>query len=243
MKWYRDSTYYKADTFGYEGLAEVIACIVSRNIQDFDFVHYDLCRVQEGTQTYVGCCCPSYLNCGESTISFQRVLEANNVDTGKLKELEMQTCFETLCSEIKATCGLSVSDYVAKVLLCDAIIMNEDRHLNNFNLIMKGNQFKLTPNFDNGLSLLSDLKDYPFTNDLRDNMKRVRSKPFLSQFDKQVKKLREMGFPPLILDYSSLLSELDIFTTELYSEQTIARCRAVVKNRLRETEGLAWIRK
>lgn len=242
VKWFKNGIYYKKDTFGYEGLAEVIACIVARNIKDFDFIPYEICKIVEGDRESLGCFCKSFLQEDEMSYSFKRILELKYGSSDEFNRKGMLTAFHAVCDCIYELCNIDVSEYMAKILYFDAVILNEDRHFNNFSLIQRAGSFRAAPCFDNGLSLLSDMRDYPMETDLFDNMARVHSKPFLVSFDRQARKLNEMGFSPLVIDYQSLLEELDSFTDIYYDTRFIVRCRAVIKNRLRELEGLAWQR-
>jgi hypothetical protein len=58
---------------------------------------------------------------------------------------------------------LEVSRQIAQMLAFDAFILNEDRHTNNILFLFDpiSENWSLAPIFDNGLSLLSDVKDYP----------------------------------------------------------------------------------
>lgn len=242
IKWYQAGKYYKADSFGYEGLAEVFTNIVEKNIKDFEFVDYSLCEVMEGSSRYIGCYSRSFLRENESFLSFMHLLELSGVDSEDYMKDGMKNAFKYICDYLVKLCDISVAEYLARTLYFDAIICNEDRHLNNIGLIMQDDTFYFAPYFDNGLALLSDVRDYPLECDFHENLKKVKAKPFLSTFDKQVKTLNQMGFTPLKINYESLIKEIDDFSVDLYDSGKISRCRAVVKNQLRKYEGVAWTR-
>ena len=240
IKWYKDGIYYKADSFGYEGLAEVMANILAKHIKDFDYTEYKLCTIVEGDRQYNGCYCSSFLEDSESYLSFMRILELLHFDFEKNSKEGMKVTFKNICKHIKYVTGIDIQSYLAKALYFDSLILNEDRHLNNIGIISYITGYKAAPYFDNGLSMLADTRDYPLDLDLYENIKHAHAKPFLRTFEKQVKILNEMGFVPLIIDYDSLIKELDNFTSLNYSEDKIVRCRAVLKVQLRKFEGKAW---
>lgn len=70
----------------------------------------------------------------------------------------------------------------------DAFILNEDRHTNNILFLFdpKTEDWQLAPIFDHGLSLLSDVKDYPLSKPMSILKRQVKAKPFNSSFTKQL---------------------------------------------------------
>ena len=77
---------------------------------------------------------------------------------------------------------------LTRMLAFDALILNEDRHTNNvlFLYDFKLNTWELAPLFDHGLSLLSDVKDYPVNIDIKYLKRKVKAKPFNTNFKKQL---------------------------------------------------------
>ena len=74
------------------------------------------------------------------------------------------------------------------MILFDFIIANVDRHLNNFGFIVDGDKLILSPLFDNGLSLLSNLDDNELPRISEFAMKKsLKCKPFSSDSKKQLK--------------------------------------------------------
>ena len=67
---------------------------------------------------------------------------------------------------------------VVKVFLVDALIGNEDRHWNNFDIIQEGNKFKLAPALDFGRSLLYNIPENELQEYTNTNIGPDRSKPF-----------------------------------------------------------------
>jgi hypothetical protein len=84
--------------------------------------------------------------------------------------------------------GLDISHEIAQMLAFDAFILNEDRHTNNILFLFNPNTeaWQLAPLFDHGLSLLSDLKDYPLDKPMSILKRKLKAKPFNSSFSKQL---------------------------------------------------------
>lgn len=242
IKWYKNDTYYKADVFGYEGLAEVISCIFASNIENFNFVPYYECNILENDVTYRGCFSKNFLNEGEAFYSFANLLENvyGNVDLPK----SMRESFQFITDFFQHKGKIDVSSYIATALYFDSIILNEDRHLNNIGLILKSDgTFRLAPYFDNGLSLLSDTKVYDTSVSINVSIRKVKALPFLNSFSKQIKVLNELGYEPLKLNYNNFVKQLNDFNSEYYSNTTVERCKTIIMMQLEKLEGIAWIRK
>ena len=77
---------------------------------------------------------------------------------------------------------------LTRMLAFDALILNEDRHTNNLLFLynFKLNTWELAPLFDHGLSLLSDVKDDPLGIDIEILKRKVKAKPFNTNFKKQL---------------------------------------------------------
>lgn len=120
-------------------------------------------------------------------------------------------------------------------------MLNEDRHTNNLAVIRDDvtKKFRLCPLFDHGLSLLSDTGDYPLEYDVYDCIKRVKAKPFCTDFDEQAEaaaKLYGSGlhFKLSVRDIPELMAGMD----ELYDEQTRHRAEQVLREQLRRYQYL-----
>lgn len=95
------------------------------------------------------------------------------------------------------------------MILFDFIIANVDRHLNNFGFIVDGNNLILSPLFDNGLSLLSNLSDDELTKISEFALKKLlKCKPFSPDPKKQVRLIDLQQIPNGVVD-AILKSKLD----------------------------------
>ena len=101
----------------------------------------------------------------------------------------MEERIDFVVDVIKESCNLDVKDYLSKTLTLDMIVLNEDRHLNNLAVIMRGDEFFPAPIFDNGVSLLTANQSVNWNFDLQENVKRVIARPFSGNHEKMVEYL------------------------------------------------------
>ena len=123
-------------------------------LQENEFISYE-----EGTiNGKLGCRSKNFLDEEEELVTFYR-LYYNEVGKDLSKVIAnmntMEERIEYVIRFIDQSCGLNIHAYLSKVLTLDMICLNEDRHLNNLALIMRGNEFYPAPIFDNGVSLLT----------------------------------------------------------------------------------------
>ena len=95
---------------------------------------------------------------------------------------------EQLMAQVEQFTGLDVCQQIAQLFAFDALILNKDRHTNNILFLYdpKEKAWELAPIFDNGLSLLSDEKDYPPSKPLTILKRKVKAKPLNSSFTRQL---------------------------------------------------------
>lgn len=192
-KWCVGDKWVKQNTRGYEGQAEVLASLVLAHstLQEKDYVKYYPCEiVLPDGETSIGCYSHDFRGKLQE-VTLERLFEANFTSTDPIlndKSLSTSEKFEQIMQQVQDFTGLDVRLDIARLLAFDALILNEDRHTNN--ILFLYNPFKksweLAPIFDNGLSLLSDLKDYAQGKPLTILKRKVKAKPFNSSFSKQL---------------------------------------------------------
>ena len=127
------------------------------------------------------------------------------------------------------------------ILELDCLTLNEDRHTNNLAVLRneETKEFRLCPIFDNGLSLLSDLNDYPLTDDLYTCIERVQAKPFDSDHVEQVTAAEQLYGRQLTfrISHEELRSELNLLS-EAYSPDILQRAERVLLEQKRKHSWL-----
>lgn len=192
-KWRVGDKWVKQNTRGYEGQAEVLASLVLAHstLQETDYVMYHPCEIilPDGKKS-IGCYSQDFRGKLQE-VTLERLFEANFTSTDLIfndKSLSTNEKFEQIMQQVQQFTGLNVRLSIARLLAFDALILNEDRHTNNilflYNPIEK--TWQLAPIFDNGLSLLSDEKDYTPGKPLTILKRKVKSKPFNASFSKQL---------------------------------------------------------
>lgn len=246
IKWiYNDNgklIYIKADMFGYESIAEVLVSELLHYVEDIDFVDYYICETNYKGKHYFGCYSYNMLKDNQSLISVYRVLDSCVRDQ-EWVHLNGKDFLNYVINTIQKYCCVDITVDLQKMINLDAITLNEDRHLNNMCLIYDVKEHKyigMSPIFDNGASLLSDINDYMLIGKISRLMMDVRSKPFSTSFKKQV---NYFSPNPLRIHLNEFISKLDSLSLEdERMSKILHRARTVMRRSLLNTEGLAWVK-
>lgn len=243
-KWRIGDVWIKADTQGYEGLAEELGTLLLTCVEDVPHVSYAVCTLKIGDVVRHGCYSHSmFLHGDEAFVSLSRLFEQRGLlFEDLLQGRSAQEGIASVLSFLESNYGLHLEDYLCKTLYVDLLMANEDRHPNNLGVIrdMKANQFRMAPIFDNGLAFLARNTLWgklPVEVALR----RLKYEPF---GNRQVQALRKL-FPDykLRINKDLLDKRLSEYTNSLYSEQTVARAIAVLNHQLDAYEGSVWTRR
>ena len=247
IKWHRGNLWIKADSMGYESIAEYLSTILESYIRGLKYVKYDLCTVKEtGTgkmKTYNCCVSESFLTGSEYIVSAQRMIYAI-LGTEKAKDLVVKRTGVDLlahtieiCSRCTGIDELTIYKYLSTICKLDAITLNEDRHLNNIAFIYDGKKYRLAPIFDNGMGLLADTESFPLNKGYSVWMQSVRARPFCSDFIEQALLFEDFG--PLKLDYVNFVNEVNKIRIP-ERDKEFERAKGVLMRRLEETKGVVW---
>lgn len=217
VKWKtRDGIWIKRDTFGYEGLAEYLSSEIlhlsNANTLGYDFVEYGICKIKDikEDKEYRGCYSYDFIKDGGELISIAYILKRFRIQPPN--NLSTKDSINFLVKNIEGVTGIkNFGAWLTFVLEFDSFILNEDRHLGNLAVLRTSNGFKLAPIFDNGLSLLSDIVDYPWDAPLIKNIRNVKSKPFSKDFKKQVNACRELYGRQFKYGGISLFNNIEIY--------------------------------
>lgn len=240
-KWQLNNKWYKIDYMGYESLSEVVVSGLLKKSNTAEFVLYRPVQIVYEGNLFNGCESENFRGENEMLIPFERLHRASK-GAGLAQAL---TQWETPEEKIKYTVdfienttGLTnAGQYLTMLLELDAFFLNEDRHTNNLAVIRneKTLQFRFCPIFDNGLSLLSDLNDYPLGSNLYDCIDRVKAKPFHIDFIEQVFAAEslygsQLRFHFTRRDVTALLSDM----TDVYENEILSRVEKILFEQMRK---------
>lgn len=164
---------------GYEALAEYVISELLKKSNVSNFVSYELVKINYDNKDFVGCVSENFKEDYEMLIPLEK-LHRQYFGFGLADAIAKGSVNEKIAYTVKFIediTGLkNVGEYFSHLLAVDAFFLNEDRHTNNIAVIRneKTLEYRFTPIFDNGLSLLADTNDYLFDCDINDNIKKLR---------------------------------------------------------------------
>ncbi|MBQ3514041.1 MAG: hypothetical protein IJA32_09645 [Lachnospiraceae bacterium] len=228
MKWVKDGKFIKLNTWKwYEEISEVLVSHFLSFTDIDDFVTYHPCIVEEEGKTMgMGCYSFNFLQEGEQDITFYRLLKNMGLDLGCIS-------YDGVRDGVSDIVGFDIKPYLDRCLCLDAMIYNEDRHLNNLSVIRTSDGYREAPIYDNGLACLADVYTYPMDISLEENLSKCYAKTFHTDFLQQIK---GHFMKPICIDVDRFFNSI---LTETPEEE---RAMEVIKCGLRRTEGLAWER-
>jgi len=244
-KLYDGEYWYKADHMGYEALAEVLTGRLLGHSNEQDFVRYEPVLIREDGRTYTGCRSRSFQGNDEMLVPLERLYRAYYGQSlakklATMPEAEEQIAFTV--EFVEKVTGLSgFGQYLCTLLELDAFILNEDRHTNNIAVLRneKTGQFRPCPIFDNGLSFLSDAKDYPLDGDIFAEIQRVEAKPFSGDFMTQVEAAAALYGSRLHFDLSAeAMEQCFDGMWEYYPAEVINRVQRILHEQRRKYQYL-----
>lgn len=239
-KWQLRGQWIKADHMGYEALAEVVVSRLLTKSNVEDFVSYEPVRVLYEDVEKNACASKNFRVKNEILLPFERLHRAYHGRglAAELAHMETGEKIRYTVDFVEQTTGLQqVGRYLTMLLELDAFFLNEDRHTNNLAVIRNEDtkEYRLCPIFDNGLSMLSDMNDFPMGDDIYRCISRVKAKPFDLDFDEQVTVAELLYGPQLRFSFTrgDLTCALDGLE-EYYPEETISRVERVLREQMRK---------
>ena len=222
----------EARTAGYEPYSEVMASLIAEAL-DLPHVKYTLMPAKffPDIKTYscnVVSVCPKSTTDNEQLYHFADLADSYCLSHGL--DSSSSTHFQVALK-------LYGRKALYQMLAFDAFIGNEDRHENNFDLIIRDNgtntpSIKPTPLYDNGGSLLAWATDEELT-DTKLRYQFDKAKPFRSRHAQQIKLVDESVLPVRDLDelYQEILQAISPILA-LLSEKRASAIRQYLKYRL-----------
>ena len=231
-KWLVDDIWIKENALGYENMAEYVASLVlsSSTLPTTSYVSYTPCLIEKHDGTVKEGCYSRDFRGPFQEVTLERIFEANFETTDEIlnnARYSTDQKFHLIMEKVFRFTGLKVSYEISQMLAFDAFILNEDRHTNNILFLYdpQKEKWQLAPIFDHGLSLLSDVKDYPLSKPMSILKRKVKAKPFNSSFTKQLALYQGEPF----IKRSVLLEKLE------QSPYDLGRAKEVVVSQLRES--------
>lgn len=240
-KWKRANNWYKADHMGYEALSEIIVSRLLTWSNEVNFITYQPVLIHYNDKVVPGCSSRDFRHTGEMLIPFERlhrIYEGRGLAQTLAKlDSPLDRIAYTVGFVERVTKLSDVGAYLTAILELDCLTLNEDRHTNNLAVLRdeETKAFRLCPIFDNGLSLLSDLNDYPLTADLYTCIERVQAKPFDPDHVEQVTAAEQLygGQLTFCIPHEDLRKELDLLS-EAYSPDVLQRVERVLLEQKRK---------
>ncbi len=232
-KWFVENKWIKENTLGYENIAEYVASLIlsCSTLPKNSFVFYTPCLIEKYDGTVTEGCYSEDFRGSLQEVSLERLFEANFESTDDILNNRRYSTidkFKAIMEKVHTFTGLDVSNEIAQMLAFDAFILNEDRHTNNILFLFHPTtgDWQLAPIFDHGLSLMSDLKDYPLNKPISILKRKMKAKPFNSSFKKQLALYQGVPF----INRSLLLEKLD------NSPYNLGRASEVVHLQLKDVQ-------
>lgn len=241
-KWAEGSRWYKLDQFGYEALAEAFtsALLEHSSIErdtPFTFVRYRMERMNVHGRERTGCSSESFLGPGESIITlshlYKRSLDKPLRDVlSKITSDKKRIAY--LAEATAELTGLTLfPQYLTLLFEIDALILNDDRHLNNIAVLERGGKFDYCPIFDNGAGLLSNTQLTPMDIAPAALVKTVKARPFNTTFNRQIITARNLYGSQLSIPKFTRSGLVDMLQPML--EYYSTRDRGIITDRVCET--------
>ena len=200
-KWLDQGKWYKLDQFGYEALAETFTSMLLEhsNIEretPFTFTRYKMERLYVHGRERTGCSSDNFLGIRESIVTishlFRQYLGGSLADAlSRLSSDKKRMAY--LAEATAEITGLEeCPQYLTLLFEIDALVLNDDRHLNNIAVIEKDGKFKYCPIFDQGAGLLSNMMYCPMHIIPKTLIAYARALPFHTTFNRQIRTMQRM---------------------------------------------------
>lgn len=184
IKYNHNDHWYKIDNYGGEADAECLSTILldCSNLSAEQYVRYNKIIIN-GEQ---GCYCEDFRKdtSNDEFITFYRLFKnIRGYDLASItSKMDYDDAIQYVINFIDEVTGLDIRTYLANIFYLDEIILNTDRHFNNYGIIMSNNSYSLAPIFDNGKSLLVGSKIDLNTVSIDEAIKKAYSKSFSPYF-------------------------------------------------------------
>ena len=227
-KWHIGDYWYKVDSFGYENLAECVVSDLLEYSNVDNYVHYNLIKGILDNEVKNFSMSKSFIKEEETLITFYKLYFLNtNKEITKdiVKYNDISERIKYIIDFIHSMSGgIDISKELTKTLEIDMFFLNEDRHFNNLALIRKSDKcFSYAPIFDNGLSLLSDTKEFNINKDIYECIEKIKGKPFSTSLEEQCMAAESLYGQQLHFNFSNNDIQLVLEKYKDYYDDTIIK--------------------
>ncbi|GHV38476.1 hypothetical protein FACS1894187_17320 [Synergistales bacterium] len=185
-----------------EPLNEVLATEIMRRL-DISHVPYTM-KVEQGEKGKIYSICEDFITPQTELVSARSIRKTQNYSMNKTVYQHFLKCCDML--------GIvGVEDAVTRMLTVDFLIVNEDRHFNNFGAIRNAETLKwigIAPIYDSGTSMWYNTQT-PYIG----QTDTIRTKPFCGGHTEQLKLISSLDF----VDFSKLSDIADV-ANEIYKQ-------------------------
>ena len=252
-KWVVGNRFYKLDpVMGYDSLAEATVSELESYIEGIEFVDYfiDCPKIVNGRKRRV-CYSKNCIPEGYTEITLYKLLISRVKDKSFFNKYKGKDFVLKVSEIVEKELSFDPMEYFSKIVYLDSITLNEDRHLNNISFLVNDKGVgKGMPILDNGRALLSNEEVYSIDRPLLSCVRSVKSKPFATSFKKQSMYFLDTC-KPLVINYDSAVKSLDNAFShaedfsfgDRLSARVLRRMINVLKMKLKDLEGITWVRK
>lgn len=200
-KWLDHGKWYKLDQFGYEALAETFTSMLLEysNIEKetpFCFVRYYMEKLLVHGRERTGCSSENFLNPGESIITLGHLFKQHLGSSVAEVLSRLPSDKKRMIYLAEATKDITRLDrfpqYLTLLFEIDALVLNDDRHLNNIAVISKRDTFDYCPIFDQGAGFLSNVMYSPMDIVPKSLISSAQARPFNTTFNRQIKTMQNL---------------------------------------------------
>lgn len=210
-KWHIGNTWYKADDFNHEGLAETIVSEILKksnlpllmnqwmpNKEHIAFATYSTEMIEYSGKQVPGCKSENFLKDDDQLIESIKLLRQNDLENMaktyaesiKDVDLSIKEFVETMT---KLTGLKDFDQYLTAMFELDKITLNPDRHFGNIAVLRRNGEFLYAPVFDNGRAFALNDKLWDRYYPAEAVIEHVDALPFCDGFNSQTKKLEELS--------------------------------------------------
>lgn len=242
-KWTCQGIWYKADSLGYEALAEVLISRLLEKTNANLFVRYSHVWLKKRGSLLHGCQSENFLTPeDDKVVSVERLFQTyygESAAKAVLRYAETGDRIQYVTECLETITGIQdFGGYLRMILTIDALFLNEDRHFHNLAVIRrKDGSFRKCPVFDNGAALFSDIRnDYPLDMELAQCFERTSAKPFSRSFDEQLDACEAL-FKDSPFRAAFTMKDVDIILEEftgIYEAPVLTRVREVMRWQMRK---------